>query len=233
MHREESVQFALGQLVPLGIAPFLLTLILIPTLAVGAAQQPSSTAPSVAGGTTLGRPSADLTGTTLLDPKQTNKTFELTKQAVLRIARVAVLWQPDAYGEGSMKPVLQSAGKAAAAMGLSLQFVPAADPAELETAFSEITRGQPDAVIVMPSAMLVAEHEYITKSIAKIRLPAMYSARKFVQDGGLMSYGATVTPIGRPDQPTNFELVVNLKTARELGITFSREFLMLVNETVE
>jgi putative ABC transport system substrate-binding protein len=111
--------------------------------------------------------------------------------------------------------------------------VPTADRAQLETAFSEITRGQPDAIIVMPSAMLLAEHKYIAESIAKTRLPAMYPAREFVQDGGLMSYGASVTHVDRQNQPTRSELVVNLKTARELGIAFSREFLMLVNETVE
>jgi hypothetical protein len=119
INREESAQFALGQIVALAIAPFVLALIVILTSPVRAGHQATSPLPSVAGGKAesimggvernLARPGGNLTETVLLSPELTLKRFELIKQAVPGITRVAVLWEPDAYDEGNMKAILKDA----------------------------------------------------------------------------------------------------------------------------
>jgi len=110
----------------------------------------------------------------------------------------------------------------------------------------------PDALIVLPSPMLFAEHRRIVELAAKNRLPACIRREKFVDAGGLMSYGANLADLNRRaatyvdkilkgtkpadlpvEQPTKFELLVNLKTARELGLTISREFLLIADEVIE
>ena len=131
---------------------------------------------------------------------------------------------------------------------------PAARAAKQATrnAFSTMIRWNADALIVLPSPMLFAEHRRIVELAAKTRLPAMYQAREFVDAGGLMSYGANIADLNRRaaryvdkilkgtkpadlpvEQPTKFELLVNLKTARELGLTISREFLLIADEVIE
>jgi putative ABC transport system substrate-binding protein len=114
-----------------------------------------------------------------------------------------------------------------------------------------MTRERADAVIQLPSPMLFGEHQRIVELAAKSRLPAMYAAREFVEDGGLMSYGASqpdlfrraatyvdkilkgANPADLPvEQPTKLELVFNLKTARELGLVVPREFLSLADEVI-
>src|SRR5262249_32265481 len=118
--------------------------------------------------------------------------------------------------------------------------------------FSGITSSRSESIIVMPSPMLYAEHRRIVELAASNRLPAMYAAREFVEAGGLMSYGANLSDLGRRtavyvdrilrgtkpadlpiEQPTKFELLVNLKTASELNLTIPREFLVLVDEVIE
>src|SRR5207248_5976956 len=119
-------------------------------------------------------------------------------------------------------------------------------------AFSAITRERAGAVIVLPSPMFVGEYRRIVDLAAKNRLPTMYQVREFVDAGGLMSYGANLSDLNRRsatyvdkilkgakpadlpvEQPTKFELLVNLKTARELGLTISREFLLIADEVIE
>ena len=113
-------------------------------------------------------------------------------------------------------------------------------------------RERADAVILLPSPMLYGEHKRIVELAAKSRLPAMYAAREFVEDGGLMSYGASLPDLFRRaatyvdkilkganpadlpvEQPTKLELVFNLKTAKELGLAIPREFISLADEVIE
>ena len=115
-----------------------------------------------------------------------------------------------------------------------------------------MTRERADAVILLPSPMLFAEHERIVELAARSRLPAMYAAREFVEDGGLMSYGASqldlfrhgatyvdkilkgAKPADLPvEQPTKFELVVNLKTAKQIGIDIPVTLLVRADEVIE
>jgi len=130
--------------------------------------------------------------------------------------------------------------------------VPAAGPGDLDGAFVTMTREHADAVIQLPSPMLYGEHKRIVELAAKSRLPAMYAAREFVEDGGLMSYGASqpdlfrraatyvdkilkgANPADLPvEQPTKLEFVFNLKTAKELGLVIPREFLVVADEVIE
>ena len=139
-----------------------------------------------------------------------------------------------------MEGMLRETESAAQALGLQLQLVPALGPGDLDGAFVTMTREHADAVIQLPSPMLYGEHKRIVELAAKGRLAAMYAAREFVDDGGLMSYGASqpnlfrrlatyvdkilkgANPADLPvEQPTKLEFVFNLKTAKELGLVIS------------
>jgi putative ABC transport system substrate-binding protein len=200
----------------------------------------------------LARPGGNLTGTTFLGPELIAKRLGLLKEALPGLSRVAVLWHPGAYGERTMEGILKEIEAAGLATGVQLQLVQVHGPNDFESAFSVMTRGHADALIVMPSPMLFTEHRRIVALAAKNGLPANYNAKEFVDAGGLMSYGANLRDLGRRtaiyvdkilkgakpadlpvEQPTKFELVVNLKAARELGLTIPREFLLLADQVIE
>ncbi len=257
MSPEDAEQFAVGQLIALALAVLFLALIAVFALPARAAQDVLSAPGASAGTPRLTRGGADNSKTTSTEDRAESgaagsrlilKRFELLKQAVPGIVRVGVLWHPDAENANGM---LQDIGTAVLASGLSILFVAASDPVQLETAMSEISSGQVDAIIVMPSSLLLAHRKYVVDRIGKIGLPAMYPAREFVQDGGLMSYGPNLVNIGRggardvdaivrekapvassADPPTRPALVLNLKAARRLGLNFSPEFLVLADEVL-
>jgi putative ABC transport system substrate-binding protein len=200
----------------------------------------------------LARPGGNITGTTFLGAELIAKRFGLLKDAISGVRRVAALWHPVAYGKRTMEGILSQTEDAAQSLGLRLQMVPAVAPHDLDGAFATMTREQADAVILLPSPMLFGEHKRIVNLAAKSRLPAMYAAREFVEDGGLMSYGASQSDLFRlaatyvdkilkganpadlpVEQPTKLELVFNLKTAKELGLAVPREFLLLADEVIE
>src|SRR5437868_2877156 len=200
----------------------------------------------------LGSPGGNVTGNTFLGPELVAKRLQLFRDAVPGFSRLAAIWHPGAYGERTMQGFLQETEATARKLGIELQLVQALDAADLENAFSAITRWNADALIVLPSTMLFAEHRRVVELAAKTRLPAMYAAREFVDAGGLMSYGSNLADLNRRaatyvdkilkgakpadlpvEQPTKFELLVNLKTARELGLTINREFLLIADEVIE
>src|SRR6266853_1524833 len=185
----------------------------------------------------LSRPGGNITGTTFLGPELIAKRFGLLKEAISGLSRVAALWHPAAYGKRTMEGMLRETETAAQSLGLQLQLVPAPGPGDLDSAFVTMTREHANAVILLPSPMLYGEHKHIVELAAKSRLPAMYGAREFVEDGGLMSYGASfpdlfrraatyvdkilkgANPADLPvEQPTKLELVINLKPAKALGL---------------
>jgi putative ABC transport system substrate-binding protein len=198
----------------------------------------------------LARPGGNITGTTFLGPELIAKRLGLLQEAIPGLLRVTALWHPEAYGSRTMQGILKETE--VAATGVQLQLVPVHGPDDFENAFSAMTRAHTDALIVLPSPMLFTEHRRIVDLAAGNRLPANYNAREFVDAGGLMSYGANQRDLGRRsatyvdkilkgakpadlpvEQPTKFELLVNLKTARELGLTIPREFLLLADEVIE
>jgi putative tryptophan/tyrosine transport system substrate-binding protein len=200
----------------------------------------------------LARPGGNVTGTTFLGPELAAKRLQLLREIVPGVSRVAALWHPNAYGERTMAAVLNEIEIAARTLGLHLQLVSAVGPDDFVSAFAAMTREHADALIVMPSPMLFGEYRRIVSSAANSRLPAMGAAREFVDLGGLMSYGANLPDLARQtapyvdkilkgakpadlpvEQPIKFELVINQKTARELGLTISREFLLIADDVVE
>jgi putative tryptophan/tyrosine transport system substrate-binding protein len=200
----------------------------------------------------LARPGGNVTGTTFLGPELVAKRLQLLSEVVPQHSRVAVLWHPRAYGDRTMADMLKEAENAAQTLGMHLQFVPAAGPDDITSAFSVISREHADALSVFPSPILFAEWGRIARIAADKRLPAIYAAREGVEIGGLMSYGANLPDLARQtavyvdkilkgakpadlpvQQPTKFELVINLKAARALGLTITRDFLLIADEVIE
>jgi putative ABC transport system substrate-binding protein len=201
---------------------------------------------------TLARPGGNVTGTSFLGPELIAKRLQLLREVVPGLSRVAALWHPNAYSERTMAGVLNEIGVAARTLGLQLQLVPAFGPGDIAGAFSAMARERADALIVMPSPMLFGEYGRIASIAANGSLPAMGAAREFADAGGLISYGVNLPDLARQtatyvdkilkgaqpaqlpvEQPIKFELVINLKTARELGLTISREFLLVADDVVE
>jgi putative ABC transport system substrate-binding protein len=200
----------------------------------------------------LARPGGNLTGLSNLTPERVGKCLELLTQAVPGVSRVAVLWQPGAVGERTAKDTLTGAEVAARALGVRLQFVEARGPADIDKAFSDMTRARAGALAVWTTAMFVAERTRLVALAAKNRLPGVYTLREFVDAGGLMSYGHSQADLNRRaatyvdkilkgakpgdlpvEQPTKFELVINLTTARALGLTIPPSLLARADQVIE
>ena len=200
----------------------------------------------------LARPSGNVTGTTFLGPELVTKRLELLSEVVPQHAHVVILWHPHAYSDRTMDRMHKEAEHAAQTLGMQLQFVPVTNPEDITNAISGITRDRADALSVFPSPMLFAEYGRIVSIATEKRLPTIYAAREGVELGGLMSYGANLADLGRQtapyldkvlkgakpaelpvQQPTKFELVINLKAAKALGLTITRDFLLIADEVIE
>ncbi len=200
----------------------------------------------------LARPGGNVTGTTFLGPELVSKRLQLLKEIVPGLSRVVVLWDPHAYGERTMAGMLKEIEDAARSLGTKLKLVAAASPADLSNAFAAMATERADGLIVIPSPMLFSQYSRIVTFAADNRLPAMYVAREGVEIGGLVSYGVNLPDLSRAtavyldkilngakpaelpvQQPTKFELVINLKTAGALGLTISRDFLLIADEVIE
>jgi len=188
--------------------------------------------------TSLARPGGNVTGLSNLNPELVGKRLEQLKQAVPGVSHVAVLWHPGFLGEREEKEMLKEAEVTARALGVRLQFVEARGPADFDRAFSEMTKARAGALTVLGSTMFLIERRRLVDLAAKNRLPAVYAQREFVDAGGLMSYGPNLADLFRRaatyvdkilkgaepgdlpvEQPTKFELVINLKTTKALGLT--------------
>jgi putative ABC transport system substrate-binding protein len=202
--------------------------------------------------TSLARPGGNVTGSSILAPELVGKRLELLTQAVPGVSRVAVLWQPGGAGEGTEKDMLKGAEVAASALGVRLQFVEARGPADVDRAFSEMTRARAGALTVLPSAMFGSQRRRLVDLAAKNRLPAVYTSREFVDAGGLMAFGPNQADLYRGaatyvdkilkgakpgdlpvEQPTTFELVINLKAAKAVGLTIPQSVLARADHIVE
>jgi len=233
------------------------------TPAVLAAKQATKTIPivfaAIAGDavtdglvTSLARPGGNVTGLSSLSPELFGKRLELLKQAVPGVSRVAVLWHPGALGERTDKDMLEEAEVAARALGVRLQFVEARGPADFDRAFSEMTKARAGALTVFGGNPFLPERRRLVDLAAKNRLPAAYPVREFVDAGGLISYGPSVADLFRRaatyvdkilkgvepgdlpvEQPSKFELVINLKTAKTLGLTIPQTLLLRADQVIE
>ena len=202
--------------------------------------------------TSLARPGGNVTGLSQLAPELVGKCLEQLTQAVPGVSRVAVLWQPDAFGERTEKDMLKRAEVAARALGVRVQFVEARGPTDFDRAFSEMTRAHAGALILISSTMFFVERRRLVALAGKNRLPAVYTGRDYIEAGGLMAYGQNVAgffrnaaayvdkilkgakPADLPvQQPTEFELVINLKTAKALGLTIPPSLLQSADQVIE
>jgi len=197
----------------------------------------------------LARPGGNVTGLTIISPELSGKRLELLREVVPSLKRLAVLRNPT-------NPVtlleLKATQAAAQSLGLQIQSLEVADPDGFAGPFSAMTREQAGALIVLSDAMFVGRHAQIVGYAAKSRLPAIYSAREFADAGGLMSYGPNVADLWRRsaafvdkilkgakpadlpvEQPTKFELVINLKTAKQIGLTIPPNVLARADKVIK
>jgi putative tryptophan/tyrosine transport system substrate-binding protein len=245
------------------LASLNLDLILAPnTPAARAAQRATTTIPivvpvmgdPVADGlvASLAHPGGNITGLTFLGPELVSKRLGLLKQALPNASRVAALWHSGAYGERTTREMLQATDAAARTLAVELQLVEVRGVDEFNRAFSAMTGNRADALIVLPSPLLFNERKHIVDVAMKHRLPSIAMAREFAELGGLMAYGASLTDLQRRsatyvdkilkgakpadlpvEQPTKFEFVINLKTAKALGLTIAESFQLLADEVIE
>jgi putative ABC transport system substrate-binding protein len=178
--------------------------------------------------TSLARPGGNATGLSTLSPELVTKWLELLTLVVPGVSRVAVLWQPGGMGDTD-KEVLREADVAARALGVQLQVVEARGPADIDRAFSEMTRARAGALTVLSTPLFASEQKRLVDLAAKSRLPMIAELREFAEAGGLMTYGASIRDLYRRaatyvdkilkganpatlpvEQPTKFELVINL-----------------------
>ena len=237
-------------------------IVTLATPAALAAKQATSTIPIVVAAmadpigdglvTSLARPGGNVTGSTFLGPRLVPKRLELLKEVVPKASHVAVLWHPGIYSERTMRDMLQETEGAARTLSVQLQLVGVSSPDDFGKAFSAISRDHSEGVIVFPSPMLYLEHRNIVDQVARNRLPAVYPWREAVDAGGLVAYGANIPDTVRHaavlvdrirkgakpgdlpiEQPTKFELVINLKTAKSLGLTIPPSLLQRADQVIE
>jgi putative ABC transport system substrate-binding protein len=198
----------------------------------------------------LARPGGNATGFTVLGPELEGKRLELLKQVVPELSRLAVLWNPSNPGSVSYFETVKNAGRA---LQISLDpVVEVRRSDELDNAFTAIADARPHALAVIPDRFLLSHRTEIVEFAAVKRLPSMYPYREYVDAGGLMSYAPSniemfrnaasyvdriikgAKPSDLPIQePTKFELVINLKTAKALGLDIPLQLQQLANDVIE
>jgi putative ABC transport system substrate-binding protein len=227
--------------------------------AVGAAQRATSTIPIV--GISMGdpvaqgwalslrRPGGNITGSANLATELSGKRIGLVKEVLPTVTRVAILANPASL---STSDVLGTTENAAQAQGIELSIFNVSEPKGFEKAFADANPHHSGALIVLPDGLYWAHRTEIVKLAAKNHLPAVYWAKDFVDAGGLMSYAASLNDLGfraayfidkiltgaKPadlpiEQPTKFELIINLKTARALGLTIPPSLLARADQVIE
>ena len=224
-----------------------------------AAKQATTTIPIVIAGagdpvrsglvSSLAHPGGNVTGLTVLGPGLAAKRLDLLKEAVPNMSRVAFLWNPANPDQKSSFNEVQAGARA---LGVTLQSVEARSREELEQALAMLKQSRPSGLLMTADGV---HQRYIGRIVAftsETRLPAMYQLKEAVDRGGLMSYGASLPNLGRltasyvdkilkgakpsdlpVEQPTKFELVINLKTAKTLGLTIPQSLLVRADEIIQ
>src|SRR5689334_22076775 len=231
-----------------------------PTQAALAAKKASATIPivftDVAGDpagiglvSSLGRPGGNITGLNVIAADLDGKRLELLKESFPKVARVALLWQS---GGSRGNLTLTKMEAAAKALGLKLQSLPVRSLDDFEGAFARAKRDGAQALITTPNPVINTQHRQVLDFAAKNRLPAMYQTSEWVEAGGLMSYAPNFTDLWRRaadfvdkilkgakpadlpvEQPTKFEFLVNLKTAKQIGLTIPPDVLARADRVIK
>ena len=196
----------------------------------------------------LARPGGNTTGVTFQDPELMGKRLELLKAAVPGITRVAYLWHTTALTPRA----LHETGTAARALGVQLHPLEVRAPYPFDQVFATLAAARPDALITQPSEVFLSRRTELVDLAVRVRLPGIFPEREFAEAGGLMAYGSSIAanfrraatyvdkilkgakPADLPvEQPTKFELVINLKTAKALGLTLPPTVLFLADEVLQ
>jgi ABC-type uncharacterized transport system substrate-binding protein len=197
----------------------------------------------------LARPGGNITGLSTLAPEISGKQVELLKEIVPRLSRVAVFGTSTIPGYAQR---LRETELAAGAFGVQLQYLDILGPKDIESAFRAASKGRADAVLALGSPVFILQRIQIADLAVKSRLPAIYDRREFVEDGGLISYATSFTDLShraatyvdkilkgaKPgdlpvQQPTKFELVINLKTAKQIGLTIPPSVLARADRVIK
>ncbi len=197
----------------------------------------------------LARPGGNMTGLSTLVPELSGKRLELLKEIVPKLSRVAVFG--DSTNPGNAQ-ALREIELAAGAFGVKLQYLDVPGPKDIETAFRAASKGRADAVLVLGGPVLQSHRTQIVELAVKSRLPATYNTPEYVEDGGLMSYGVSVIDLYHRaatyvdkilkgtksadlpvEQPTKFELIINLKAAKQIGLTIPQSILYRADKVIK
>ena len=200
----------------------------------------------------LAQPGGNITGLTTLGSELTPKRLDLLKQALPSLSRVAVLWHPSATSEQTASETWKATEAASVSMHVQLRRVDVLGPADIDGAFDIIAKERSEAILISQSSMFFTERRRIVSLVAKHRLPSIFNSREYAALGGLMAYGASVADRFRRsasyvdkilkgakpadlavEQPTKFELVINGKAAKALGITIPPILLSQADEVIE
>jgi len=197
----------------------------------------------------LARPGGNITGLATLSPELSGKRLELLKEILSKLSRVAVLGTSTTPGTAQE---LKEAELAAGAFGVKLQHLDVVSPKDIETAFRAASTGHADAVLVLNSAILLSQRRQLVDLAVKSRLPAIYNVPEFVEDGGFMSYGVSFIDLHRRaatyvdkilkgakpadlpvEQPRKFDFVINLKAAKQIGVTIPPNVLARADKVIK
>jgi putative tryptophan/tyrosine transport system substrate-binding protein len=197
----------------------------------------------------LARPGGNVTGTSMMAPDLVGKQLDVLKDVVAKVARVAVLWNPANPGSA---PQLRQAEAAAGALGVGLQPFEARTPQQIDNAFAAMTKEKTGALLILVDAIFTNQVKRIARLAAEKHLPSIYGQREYAEAGGLMVYSSDPLDLERRaaifvdkilkgakpadlpvEQPTKFELVINLKTAKALGLTIPPSLLQRADELIQ
>jgi putative ABC transport system substrate-binding protein len=196
----------------------------------------------------LARPGGNITGLSTLGPELTGKQLELLKEVVPRLSRVAVLGTSTSPGSA---PVLKELELAAGALKVKLQFLDVQNSKDIETAFRAAKKGRAEAVLVLGSPVVISLRTQVVELAVKNRLPTIYPNSLYVDAGGLMTYGASITDLDRRaatyvdkilkgrtpadlpvEQPMKFEFIISLKAAKQIGLTIPPNVLVRADRVI-
>jgi putative tryptophan/tyrosine transport system substrate-binding protein len=197
----------------------------------------------------LARPGGNITGLSMLAPELSGKQVELLKETVPKVSRVAVLGTSTQPGQAQM---LKEMDLAAGTLEIKLQYLDVQSLKDIESAFQAATKGHAGAVLVLQSPVTGAHRKQIADFAAKSRLPTIYPRSDYVEDGGLMSYGSSFVDLSRRaatyvdkilkgakpadlpvEQPTKFEFIINLKAAKQIGLTIPPNVLVRADKVIK
>jgi ABC-type uncharacterized transport system substrate-binding protein len=197
----------------------------------------------------LARPGGNITGLSTLAPEISGKRLELVKEIVPRLSRVAVLGSSTTPGNAQ---ALKESELAARALGVQLQFLDVRGAKDIEPAFRAATNGRADAVLVLQSPVFINERRQLANLAVKSRLPTIYDRREFIDDGGLICYGTNFADLSRRaatyvdkilkgakaadlpvEQPKKFEFIINLKAAKQIGLTIPPNVLVRADKVIK